>query len=75
MKLGWIVASGPGHEPRFERLELIADTYLSVATPVQVALPRLLESSAQVRAQIRERTRANLDRPSGRVPQIQPPKY
>jgi len=60
MKLGWIVASGPGHESALQQLELIADTYLSVATPVQVALPRLLESSAQVRAQIRERTRANL---------------
>jgi alanine-synthesizing transaminase len=60
MKLGWIVASGPGHEEAIERLELIADTYLSVATPVQLALPRLLEASASVRAQILERTRANL---------------
>jgi aspartate/methionine/tyrosine aminotransferase len=60
MKLGWIVASGPGHEEALDRLELIADTYLSVATPVQVALPRLLEASAAVRAQILERTRANL---------------
>jgi len=60
MKLGWIVASGPGHEAALERLELIADTYLSVATPVQLALPRLLEASAAVRAQILGRTRANL---------------
>lgn len=62
MKLGWIVASGPGHEAALERLELIADTYLSVATPVQAALPRILEVSAAVRNQITERTRANLAR-------------
>jgi alanine-synthesizing transaminase len=60
MKLGWIVASGPGHEAALERLELIADTYLSVATPVQLALPRLLDASAAVRKQIVERTSANL---------------
>jgi hypothetical protein len=60
MKLGWIVASGPGHEAALERLELIADTYLSVATPVQIALPRLLEASVAVRAEITKRTQANL---------------
>ncbi|MGH9593203.1 MAG: pyridoxal phosphate-dependent aminotransferase [Bryobacteraceae bacterium] len=58
MKLGWIAASGPGCDPALDALELIADTYLSVATPVQVALPRLL--SDQVRNQIRARTAANL---------------
>jgi alanine-synthesizing transaminase len=61
MKLGWIVASGPGHEAALERLELIADTYLSVATPVQIALPALLEASVAVRAQIAKRTQANLE--------------
>jgi len=60
MKLGWIVASGPGHEAALERLELIADTYLSVATPAQIALPRLLEASVAIRAQITKRTQANL---------------
>jgi alanine-synthesizing transaminase len=60
MKLGWIVAGGPGHEAALDRLELIADTYLSVATPVQIALPRLLAASAAVRAQITKRTQANL---------------
>ena len=34
MKLGWIVASGPGHEQALERLEWVADTFLSVGTPV-----------------------------------------
>jgi alanine-synthesizing transaminase len=60
MKLGWIVASGPGCDGALDALELIADTYLSVATPVQAALPRLLSSS--VRDQIRTRTSANLQR-------------
>jgi alanine-synthesizing transaminase len=62
MKLGWIMACGPGHQAALDRLELIADTYLSVATPVQVALPKLLASTAAVRMQIQERTRGNLAR-------------
>jgi alanine-synthesizing transaminase len=60
MKLGWIVAGGPQHEAALNGLEWIADTYLSVATPVQAALPRLLRATEPVRAQILERTRANL---------------
>ncbi len=60
MKLGWIAVSGPSHGVAMERLEWIADTYLSVATPVQLALPRLLEVSQAVRAQIRRRTAFNL---------------
>jgi hypothetical protein len=63
MKLGWIVVAGP---PRLraeamEKLEWIADTYLSVGTPVQCAAARLLESGVAVQRQIRERTAANLD--------------
>ena len=62
MKLGWIVASGPEREraAAMERLELIADTYLSVATPVQHGFPRLLAAGVDVRTQILERTRRNL---------------
>jgi aspartate/methionine/tyrosine aminotransferase len=60
MKLGWIVASGPNHDAALDRLELIADTYLSVVTPVQIALPRLLDASVALRDQILNRTRANL---------------
>src|SRR5262245_47884967 len=45
MKLAWTVASGP--EPlvadALSRLELIADTYLSVSTPVQVAAAELID--------------------------------
>ena len=60
MKLGWIVASGPGAAQALEALELIADTYLSVSTPVQIALPRLLSLSGGILEQIRSRTASNL---------------
>ncbi len=61
MKLGWIVASGPGHAAALDGLEWIADTFLSVGTPVQLALDRLLSATETIRGQIRERTRANLE--------------
>ena len=60
MKLGWIVASGEHSETALNGLELIADTFLSVATPVQVAVARLLAAGESVRAQIQDRTAANL---------------
>ena len=61
MKLGWIVAGGPDHAAALGGLEWIADTFLSVATPVQWALPRILAASASVQEQIRRRTRTNLE--------------
>ena len=62
MKLGWIVASGPEALRReaFQKLEWIADTYLSVSTPVQCAAARLLQVGDDVQRQIRERCAANL---------------
>ena len=54
MKLGWIVIAGPAParaEAR-EKLELIADTYLSVGTPVQHAAARLLELGQAIHQQI-----------------------
>ena len=62
MKLGWIVVNGPAHLRRqaMERLEWIADTYLSVGTPVQCAAAALLAAGEHVQRQIRERTAANL---------------
>ncbi len=61
MKLGWIVVSGPAEErtAALARLEVLADTYLSVATPVQLALPALLAGSHALRAQIQARVAAN----------------
>jgi alanine-synthesizing transaminase len=62
LKLGWIVTSGPPQAGReaLERLELIADTYLSVATPVQWAAPALLALRETMQGQILERVRENL---------------
>lgn len=62
MKLGWIALAGPQawHNTARERLELIADTYLSVGMPVQHALPQLLTHGAEVQKQIVSRTRTNL---------------
>jgi hypothetical protein len=62
VKLGWIAIGGdPARvaEAR-EKLELIADTYLSVSTPVQVAARALIEAGAGVRAQILARVARNL---------------
>ncbi|MBI4877514.1 MAG: pyridoxal phosphate-dependent aminotransferase [Acidobacteria bacterium] len=62
MKLGWIVAGGPPElrQTALERLELIADTYLSVGAPVQHAFPRLLPAGVKVKHQIQLRTETNL---------------
>jgi alanine-synthesizing transaminase len=62
VKLGWIVAGGPPavRDAALEALELIADTFLSVSTPVQVAAPSLLRRGGDIRRQIRERTATNL---------------
>ena len=62
MKLGWIVVSGPSdlRAEAMEKLEWIADTYLSVSTPVQCAAARLLPAGESVQRQIRERCAQNL---------------
>ena len=62
MKLGWMVTSGPAklRAEAMEKLEWIADTYLSVSTPVACAAARLLASGVLVQRQIRERTAGNL---------------
>jgi len=62
MKLGWIMVDGPRDEVAvaLSRLEIIADTYLSVSTPVQLAAPALMAIGRDVRAQIQQRVRRNL---------------
>jgi hypothetical protein len=62
LKLGWIVAGGRSTEraAALAGLELIADSFLSVSTPVQVAAGNLLEHGALIRSQIHERVRENL---------------
>ena len=61
LKLGWMVAAGPEElvRPALERLEIICDTYLSVATPVQAGLPVLLADGAVIRRAIRDRVTRN----------------
>jgi alanine-synthesizing transaminase len=61
LKLGWIALAGPARarERARERLEFIADAYLSVGAPVQHAAPILLQLRGAVQGQIRERVEAN----------------
>jgi alanine-synthesizing transaminase len=63
MKLGWIAIGGPPHEAQqaLDRLEMIADTFLSVGTPVQHAAARLIASRGAVRDALCARIQANLD--------------
>ena len=62
MKLAWVAVHGPTEEKReaLARLEVIADAYLSVGTPVQLALPRLLGSAAKFQSQVLARIATNL---------------
>ena len=61
LKLAWIVVGGPVELRRqaLSRLELICDTFLSLNTPVQVALPQLLDLGLQRQARIRQRLLRN----------------
>ena len=61
MKLAWIAAGGPETllKPALERLEVIADTFLSVNTPVQRALPQWLSNARGIQSQIQERISEN----------------
>jgi alanine-synthesizing transaminase len=62
MKLAWIVTSGPGEavSTALARLEMIADTYLSMNAPIQLAAPVLLEQRQSIQALLLDRVRANL---------------
>jgi aspartate/methionine/tyrosine aminotransferase len=62
LKLAWIVVSGPDAAvaTALERLAFLADNYLSVGTPVQLALDGLLGGGSFVRSEIRKRCAVNL---------------
>jgi alanine-synthesizing transaminase len=63
MKLAWTVLNGPAElrkEAR-DRLEVIADTYLSVNAPIQYALPQLLMQRTSIQPQVISRVRENLN--------------
>jgi alanine-synthesizing transaminase len=61
MKVAWVASSGPDSltRPALERLEIIADTYLSLSSPVQWAFPELLAQRRNIQPQLQARVRAN----------------
>jgi len=63
MKLAWIVASGPKEQvsAALARLEVIADTYLSLNAPIQLAAPMLLDQRRNIQPLLLDRMRANLE--------------
>ncbi|WP_223642578.1 pyridoxal phosphate-dependent aminotransferase [Corallococcus sp. EGB] len=64
MKLAWLHVGGPAHarDEALARLEDVADAALSVATPVQLALPRLLAHAPRFQQALLERVRGNRER-------------
>ncbi len=62
MKLGWMAMAGPPAlvDAALARLELIADTYLSVSTPVQRGAGALIAAGARMRPRVQQRLGANL---------------
>ncbi|MGH9377783.1 MAG: pyridoxal phosphate-dependent aminotransferase [Terriglobia bacterium] len=64
MKCAWLVVNGPADllSGALERLEMIADTYLSLSAAVACALPELLKMRRTLQPQIHERLRLNLSR-------------
>jgi aspartate/methionine/tyrosine aminotransferase len=61
LKLSWMVISSTSQDTAavLNRLDIIADTFLSVNTPAQVALPRLLRQSHDIHGQIHMRVHSN----------------
>jgi alanine-synthesizing transaminase len=62
MKVAWIATGGPAIEVEaaMARLEVIADTYLSMNAPIQWATPVLLEQRGNVQRQLLDRVLGNL---------------
>jgi aspartate/methionine/tyrosine aminotransferase len=62
MKVAWMAVSGPEEvaSDAIARMEVIADTYLSMNAPLQWALPGMLASRTGIQEQLLARVRANL---------------
>ncbi|MFZ0211094.1 MAG: pyridoxal phosphate-dependent aminotransferase [Candidatus Acidiferrales bacterium] len=62
MKIAWLIVSGPARvkTQAAARLEMIADTYLSMNTPIQLAVPTLLTQRHEFQKQLMARVRENL---------------
>ena len=73
MKAAWIAVTGPECKQALDRLEVIADTFLSMNAPVQWALPAWLAERESIQQQIRARVATNLaelDRQLGALPAV-----
>ena len=62
MKAAWLVTSGPDSlkKQALERIEIIADTYLSMNAPIQLALPTFLDQRHSFQKQVLTRVKRNL---------------
>jgi len=62
MKTAWLITTGPEHlrKQALARLEVIADTYLSMNAPMQLATPVFLEQRRGFQKQLMTRVRRNL---------------
>ncbi len=60
LKLAWMIAAGYLAPEALARLEILADAYLSLATPVQLALPEIFALAREMRAAITDRLARNL---------------
>ena len=62
MKFAWMVVSGPPNEvtDAMSRLDVIADTYLSMNAPIQVAAPVLLNQRKHIQPLLLDRVRENM---------------
>jgi len=61
MKVSWIILNGPEElvKEAYNRLEVIADTYLSVNTPAQNALQQWLTLHSMIKGEVVKRLEAN----------------
>ena len=62
MKIAWLAVTGLSAQvrPALDRLEIIADTYLSLSAPAQAAIPALLAQRHSLRPQLLARVKENL---------------
>ena len=69
MKVAWVATSGPAalKADALSRLEVIADTYLSMNTPMQWAIPAMLDQRHDIQRQLLTRIRGNLEELDSRL--------
>ena len=69
MKVAWVATSGPKDKMKaaLARLEVIADTYLSMSAPIQLATPVLLHQRKNIQPRLLDRLRRNLEELDGQL--------